>query len=70
MLPEPYPIYQKVDVQSLRSKYILAVQGYEGTPYVWGGENRMGIGCSGLVREGLIQANLQQGITTLNPTLV
>jgi cell wall-associated NlpC family hydrolase len=37
---------------------------------VWGGENRLGIDCSGLVRQGLIQANLQQGITTLNPDLV
>ena len=61
---------RSVDVEALRSTYINALHTYLGTTYVWGGENRLGIDCSGLVREGLIQANLQQGITTLNPTLV
>jgi hypothetical protein len=61
---------RSVDAASLRSTYIQAMQGYEDTPYVWGGENRFGIDCSGLVREGLIQANLQQGIITFNPALV
>ncbi len=59
-----------VDTTSLRAEYLRAMQGYEGTPYVWGGENRFGIDCSGLVREGLIQANFQQGITTFNPALM
>jgi NlpC/P60 family len=61
---------RSIDAQSLRTEYVWAMQGYIGTPYVWGGENHVGIDCSGLVREGLIQANLQQGITTLNPSLV
>ena len=61
---------RSVNTEALRSEYIHQLHTYTGTPYVWGGENRMGIDCSGLVREGLIQANLQQGITTLNPTLV
>jgi hypothetical protein len=59
-----------VNVELLRAEYIRSLHTYLGTTYVWGGENRWGIDCSGLVREGLIQANLQQGITTLNPTLV
>jgi hypothetical protein len=59
-----------IDSRSLRSEYIQAMQGYTSTPYVWGGENHVGIDCSGLVREGLIQANLKQGIMALNPTLV
>ncbi len=59
-----------IDVEALRSVYIDSLQTYIGTKYVWGGENRLGIDCSGLVRQGLIQANLQQGITTLNPGLV
>jgi NlpC/P60 family len=59
-----------IDVEALRSAYIASLQTYTGTKYVWGGENRLGIDCSGLVRQGLIGANLQQGITTLNPGLV
>ena len=58
------------NTEDLRAAYLHAMQGYEGTKYVWGGENRIGIDCSGLVREGLIQANLQQGITTFNSELV
>jgi NlpC/P60 family len=59
-----------VNIAALRSEYIQQLHTYTGTPYVWGGENRLGIDCSGLVRQGLIRANLQQGIVTLNPTLV
>ena len=59
-----------IDVEALRVAYIDSLQIYTGTAYVWGGENRLGIDCSGLVRQGLIQANLQQGITTFNPGLV
>jgi NlpC/P60 family len=61
---------QPANTTALRSEYVRSLYTYIGTPYVWGGENRLGIDCSGLVRQGLIQANLQQGITTLNPTLV
>jgi NlpC/P60 family len=61
---------RSVNIEALRSEYIHQLHTYIDTPYVWGGENRLGIDCSGLVREGLIQANLQQGIATLNPTLV
>ena len=59
-----------VDVISLRDSYIQALKTYEGTRYVWGGENKIGIDCSGLVRQGLIKANLTQGITFLNPGMV
>jgi NlpC/P60 family len=58
------------DLAALRADYLQAMRGYEGTRYVWGGENRQGIDCSGLIREGLIQANLQQGIIRFNPALV
>jgi hypothetical protein len=61
---------RSVNIEALRLEYIHQLHTYTGTPYVWGGENRIGIDCSGLVREGLIQANLQQGTATLNPTLV
>jgi hypothetical protein len=61
---------RSTDPAALRSEYLHAMQGYEGTRYIWGGENRQGIDCSGLVREGLVQANLQQGITRFNPALI
>ncbi len=58
------------DAKSLRNEYVAALRSYEGTRYVWGGESKLGIDCSGLVRAGLIKASLQQGIVTLNPHLV
>jgi hypothetical protein len=54
----------------LRQNYITALRSYEGTRYVWGGENKLGIDCSGLVRAGLIKASFQQGVLTANPSLV
>lgn len=56
--------------RNLQSNYLQMLRTYEGSPYVWGGENHLGIDCSGLVREGLIQANLQHGLQTFNPALV
>lgn len=57
------------DPAVLRRSYILCLKQYEGTRYVWGGENRLGIDCSGLVRRGLINANIKTGLLTLNPRL-
>jgi hypothetical protein len=59
-----------VNIESLRAEYIRSLHTYLGTTYVWGGENHWGIDCSGLVRQGLIQADFKQGLTTLNPTLM
>jgi hypothetical protein len=56
--------------RNLQSNYLQMLRTYEGSPYVWGGENHLGIDCSGLVREGLIQANLHYGLQTFNPALV
>jgi cell wall-associated NlpC family hydrolase len=44
------------------------LRGYEGTRYVWGGENRLGIDCSGLVRKALVNANVSEGVRSLNPS--
>ncbi|MBD2295408.1 C40 family peptidase [Anabaena sphaerica FACHB-251] len=41
-----------------------------GTNYLWGGENKLGIDCSGLVRQGLVGANLKYGLLSLNPQLI
>jgi hypothetical protein len=58
------------DVSKLRSSYVTSLGNYEGTTYIWGGENRLGIDCSGLVRKGLIMADYRRGISTLNPALL
>lgn len=57
------------DQEKLRQKYVASLRSYEGTRYIWGGENGFGIDCSGLVRAGLIKATFQQGLLTLNPRL-
>src|SRR5467141_1180605 len=59
-----------VDPNTLRQRYVDSLVRYEGTKYVWGGENTLGIDCSGLVRKGLINAELREGLSSLNPRLV
>lgn len=58
------------DPSVLRRSYVQSLKQYEGTLYIWGGENRVGIDCSGLVRRGLINANIKRGFVTLNPKLI
>ena len=58
------------DDDALRSTYVQCLKDYTGTRYVWGGENRLGIDCSGLVRRGFINANAKMGLRTFNPELV
>ena len=58
------------DALSLRTEYVRSLRGFQGTAYIWGGENGMGIDCSGLIRCGWIDANLRTGLRTLNPHLV
>ncbi len=61
---------RKGEAEKLANEYTDALRTYEGTRYIWGGENRLGIDCSGLVRAGLIKANFRQGLLTMNPNLV
>lgn len=58
------------DQVALRDAYVWHLERYEGTRYAWGGENRLGIDCSGLIRRGWIHANLERGLITLNPAPV
>ncbi|MBN2704631.1 MAG: C40 family peptidase [Pontiellaceae bacterium] len=58
---------KKPDPAQLRAEYIKQLRDYEGIQYVWGGENRRGIDCSGLVRRALIDSDFQIGITQANP---
>ncbi len=64
-----FPGYS-VSGNTLREAYVKELNYYEGSPYVWGGENKFGIDCSGLVRRGLINANLKQGLVSFNPKLI
>ncbi|MBV9868261.1 MAG: C40 family peptidase [Abitibacteriaceae bacterium] len=54
----------------LRQGYVVALNRYESVPYVWGGEGLRGIDCSGLVRRGMIDADLKTGFATANPALI
>jgi hypothetical protein len=54
----------------LRQSMARCMIAYQGTRYCWGGESRFGIDCSGLVRRGLIEADLEQGLLTANPRLL
>jgi hypothetical protein len=47
--------------EDLRESYVDAMLRMEGTPYLWGGESRKGIDCSGLPRKALRQALLKEG---------
>lgn len=58
------------DPTALRTAYLSALKSYQGTVYVWGGETRTGIDCSGLVRQGLIDATISEGLRTGNGTLL
>jgi len=59
-----------VDQAQLRSSYLEALQSYAGTPYVWGGETHLGIDCSGLIRSGMMEACLTEGVLTANADLI
>jgi hypothetical protein len=58
------------EVTALRRDYVTALRRCEGIAYYWGGENCIGIDCSGLIRRGLIDALFLRGIQALNPGLV
>ena len=61
---------QTYNSQILRQEYIHSLRAYKGVTYVWGGESKRGIDCSGLMRCALIDAEVKQGISTLNPSLI
>jgi hypothetical protein len=57
------------DPAVLRRAYVAALHRYLGVRYVWGGENRFGVDCSGLLRAALIDAHIREALRTLNPQL-
>lgn len=54
----------------LREQYVASLLAYEGCPYFWGGESARGIDCSGLVRRGMMDAEVICGLKSLNSRLV
>jgi hypothetical protein len=57
-----------VDPADLRTEYVKQLKRYNGTRYVWGGENGRGIDCSGLIRRALINTHMRIAFTTANPS--
>ena len=57
------------DRQAIRARYADYLRSYEGVRYVWGGEGRLGIDCSGLPRRAYRDALLAEGLVTFNGTL-
>lgn len=55
------------DPQALRQDYVRALKSYNNTTYIWGGENKLGIDCSGLIRCALVDANVTYSLTQANP---
>jgi hypothetical protein len=51
-----------INVAELRSLYLERLQRYTGVIYVYGGENSLGIDCSGLVRRAMVDALFLYGV--------
>ena len=64
-----WPAY-KPDPTQLRARYLSSLVAYQGTPYVWGGENARGIDCSGLIRRAMMDALFSQSWHDHNPALL
>lgn len=57
---------RKINAAELRTDYVKRMTSLERTEYVWGGENFLGIDCSGLPRKALRDALLAYGLKHLN----
>jgi hypothetical protein len=59
-----------VNPAGFQKPYVESMRAYEGASYVWGGETRFGMDCSGLVRKSFQNTLLKAGILTCNPYFV
>ncbi len=53
-----------------RDMIVSNLEAYNGALYIWGGEARLGIDCSGLIRRGMIDSCYQMGIERHDPRLM
>lgn len=60
----------KTSPDRLRDQVVQHLRSFDGCEYYWGGESRGGIDCSGLIRRGMIDACLSEGLHTLDLGLV
>ena len=58
------------DPMPTSASYVRRLRACEGIPYVWGGENWRGLDCSGLLRQGYMQACLFDAVSTIDPRLL
>jgi len=58
------------DRQALREAIAARLPAYEGTRWVWGGENFLGMDGPGLVRRSAIEGTALHGLRTCNPRLL
>jgi hypothetical protein len=54
----------------LQDDYVGALSSYRNTLYVWGGESRLGVDCSGLVRIAMVDACAWEALRTHNAGLI
>jgi len=59
-----------IDTAALRDLYLHRLQRYANVIYVYGGENSLGIDCSGLVRRAMMDALFLYGIREHDPAAV
>ncbi len=59
---------KRFNTDNVKNAYLANLKNFEGSTYVWGGENKIGIDCSGLLRASYIKAMWSEGIKTLNST--
>ncbi|MCE5343451.1 MAG: NlpC/P60 family protein [Eubacteriales bacterium] len=61
---------RRIDEGKLREEYVRSLLRYELKPYIWGGESFFAVDCSGLIRQGFVDANLIYGLKTLDGACV
>ena len=59
-------LYYTTLFDKLQDSYVAELRTYDRTRYLWGGENRFGIDCSGLPRKAMRNALLTTGLKEMN----